>query len=166
LIKSLRRTRLLSLIQHHHDKHIHTNLNYYLPSSWEEEIHTPSPLEATASPVENLLNAIPAPIKRNAASTGHQASPSHLSAPLPGLVAISTTTRRDMMDMRLRGEITTEVATVIGGGEDIGRAVGILMMAMTITIDVIGVIVGRQKRNYDNEMYGHESREIYEGFCV
>jgi hypothetical protein len=165
LIKSLRRTHLLSLIQHHHDKPIHTNLNCYLPS-WEEEIHTPSPLEATASPVENLLHAIPAQIKKNAASTGHQASPSPLSAPSPGLVTISTTTRRDMTGTRLRGEITTEVGTVVGGGEDIDRAVDILMMIMMITIDVIGVIVGREKRNYDNEIDGHESREIYGGFCL
>jgi hypothetical protein len=61
-----------------------------------------------------------------------------------------------MTGTRLRGEITTEVGTVVGGGEDIDRAVDILMMIMMITIDVIGVIVGREKRNYDNEIDGHE----------
>jgi hypothetical protein len=141
---------------------IHTNLNYYLPSSWEEEIHTPSPLETNASPIENLLIAILAPIKKNAASTGHQASPSPLLAPSPGSVAILTATRRNMMDTRLRGEITT----VIGGGEDIDRVVDILMMVMMITIDVIGVIVGSEKRNHDNEIHGHESKAILEGFKI
>lgn len=56
------------------------------------------------------------------------------------------------MDTRLKREITTEVATVIGGGEDIDRAVDILTMVMMITIHVIGVIVGREKKNYDNEI--------------